>query len=54
LPGQHLTAHAAYLHELTASVRAGNYGLILMAFPVIGLIMSLAAGARTRSVRSIN
>lgn len=43
-PGQHLTAAATYLHVLTASVRVGNYGLVLVAFPVIGLIMGLAGG----------
>jgi hypothetical protein len=35
-PGQHLLASAAYLRELTASVRIGHYGLVLLAFPVIG------------------
>jgi len=43
-PGQHLSAAVAYNDELTASVRAGHYGLILLAFPVIGLIMGLAGG----------
>jgi hypothetical protein len=43
-PGQHLTAAAAYLNELTASVRAGHYDLILGFFPVIGLFMGLCAG----------
>ena len=44
-PGQHLTAAAAYIRELTASVRIGNYGLTLLFFPVIGLLMGLWAGA---------
>jgi len=43
-PGQHLSAAAAYSRELTASVRA-KYGLILLAFPVIGLILGWASGA---------
>jgi hypothetical protein len=43
-PGQHLSAAAAYSRELTASVRA-KYGLILLAFPVIGLILGRASGA---------
>jgi hypothetical protein len=42
-PGQHLNAAVAYSRELAASVRA-RYGLILLAFPVIGLIMGLAGG----------
>ena len=41
-PGQHLTAAASYANELAASVRADNYGSILLAFPVIGLLMGLA------------
>lgn len=44
-PGQHLTAAATYLNELNASVRVGNYSLILVIFPLIGLFMGLAAGA---------
>ena len=43
-PGQHLTAAASYANELAASVRADNYGLILLVFPVIGLLMGLAGG----------
>lgn len=43
-PGQHLPAAVAYANELTASVRADGYGLILLAFPVIGLLMGLAGG----------
>jgi hypothetical protein len=43
-PGHHLPAAVAYANELTASVRADGYGLILLAFPVIGLIMGLAGG----------
>jgi hypothetical protein len=43
-PGQHLPAAVAYTNELTASVRADGYGVILLAFPVIGLVMGLAGG----------
>ena len=43
-PGQHLPVAVAYHHELTASAGAGGYGLVLVAFPVIGLVMGLAAG----------
>jgi hypothetical protein len=43
-PGQHLPAALAYAHQLAASVRADNYGLILLDFPVIGLLMGLAGG----------
>ena len=42
-PGQHLTAAVAYNNELTASVRA-KYGLILLVFPVIGLLMGVVGG----------
>jgi hypothetical protein len=47
-PGQHLSAAVAYSRELTASVRA-KYGLILLAFPVIGLILGWASGASAAS-----
>ena len=43
-PGQHLPAAVAHANELTASVRADGYGLILLVFPVIGLLMGLAGG----------
>jgi hypothetical protein len=43
-PGQHLPAAVAYANQLAASVRADNYGLILVVFPVIGLLMGLAGG----------
>jgi len=46
-PGEHLSAAAAYYRELTASVRIGHYGLILLFFPVIGLLMGSWAGAAT-------
>jgi len=42
-PGQHLLAAVTYNRELTASVRAGGYDLILLFFPVIGLLIGLAA-----------
>ena len=41
-PGQHLLAAAAYHHELAASSNIGGYGLILIAFPVIGLLLGLS------------
>ena len=44
-PGQHPSAAAAYYRELTASVSIGNYGLMLLFFPVIGLLIGLWAGA---------
>jgi hypothetical protein len=43
-PGQHLPAAVIYAHQLAASVRADNYGMILLVFPVIGLLMGLAGG----------
>ena len=44
-PGQHLSAAVAYSRELTASVQAGGYGLVLLVFPVIGLALGLASSA---------
>jgi hypothetical protein len=44
-PGQHLSAAATYLNELNASVRVGAYSLILVIFPIIGLLMGLGGGA---------
>jgi hypothetical protein len=46
-PGQHLSAAVAYNRELTASTNAGGYFLILLAFPIIGLILSAPASAWT-------
>jgi hypothetical protein len=46
-PGGRLSAAAAYFRELTASARIGHYGLILLFFPVIGLLMGSWAGAVT-------
>lgn len=44
-PGRHLTAIATYRYQLNTANNAGGYLLMLMFFPVIGLIMStLAAG----------
>jgi len=40
--GQHLTASAVYGRELFASQNAPRYGLICLAFPVIGALMGLA------------
>lgn len=50
-PGQHLSAAVAYSRELTASVNAEGYGLVLLIFPVIGLAMGLASSASARSAR---
>jgi len=38
-PGQHLLAHVAYRHELAASSSVGGYVLLLIIFPVIGLLL---------------
>jgi hypothetical protein len=43
--GQHLTAIAAYRYEISAGTGAAGYGLMLISFPVIGLIMSSVAAA---------
>jgi hypothetical protein len=43
--GQHLTAVATYRYELYGANGAVAYGLMLISFPVIGLIMSLVAAA---------
>jgi hypothetical protein len=43
-PGQHLSAAVAHNNEVAASVRADGYGLILLAFPVIGFVMGMAGG----------
>jgi hypothetical protein len=40
-PGQHLLPAVAYSREFAASGRVGGYGLILLAFPFIGLVMGL-------------
>jgi hypothetical protein len=40
-PGQHLLAAATYSRDLAASKSVGGYGLILVAFPVIGLVLGL-------------
>jgi hypothetical protein len=40
-PGQHLVPAVAYSHELAASSSVGGYGLILLAFPAIGLLLGL-------------
>jgi hypothetical protein len=44
-PGQHLLPALAYSREFAASERVGGYGLILLAFPLIGLVMGLAGVA---------
>ena len=43
-PGQHLLAAAASSRELAASSSAQTYGLIMVAFPVIGLGLSVFSG----------
>lgn len=50
-PGQHLTAAAIRGHELAARASVGGYGLIMIAFPVIGLALgSLSSLAATESL----
>jgi hypothetical protein len=44
-PGQHLLAHIAYRHELAASSSVGGYGLLLITFPVIGLLLGFSGAA---------
>jgi hypothetical protein len=51
-PGQHLLPAVAYSHEFAASERVGGYGLILLAFPVIGLVMGLFGVAIGNSATS--
>ena len=46
-PGQHLSAAVAYNRELTASTNAKGYFLILLAFPIIGLILGAPASSWT-------
>ena len=42
-PGQHLSAAVAYGRELTASMNASGYVLILLAFPIVGLVLGAPA-----------
>ena len=50
-PGQHLTAAAIRSHELAATASVGGYGLIMIAFPVIGLALAaLGSLAATESL----
>jgi hypothetical protein len=44
-PGQHLLAAAVHSRELAASNGGGAYGLILIAFPVIGLLLGVFSSA---------
>jgi hypothetical protein len=44
-PGQHLLAGAVHSRELAASNGSGAYGLILIAFPVIGLLLGVFSSA---------
>ena len=43
--GQQLTAIVAYRYEIYAGTGAVGYGLMLISFPVIGLIVSAVAAA---------
>jgi hypothetical protein len=51
-PGQHLLPAAAYSHELAAAKSVGGYGLILLIFPVIGLLLGMAGGVPGDSATS--
>jgi hypothetical protein len=42
-PGQHLVPAVARGHELAAASTVGGYGLILLAFPLVGLLLGLFA-----------
>ena len=42
--GQHLSAAAAYSHELIASGNGSSYSFMCVIFPVIGLVMSAGGG----------
>jgi hypothetical protein len=44
-PGQHLLAAAVHSRELAASNSGGAYGLVLIAFPVIGLLLGVFSSA---------
>jgi hypothetical protein len=44
-PGQHLLAAAVHSREVAASNSGGAYGLILIAFPVIGLLLGIFSSA---------
>jgi hypothetical protein len=44
-PGQHLLAAAVDSREVAASNSVGAYGLILIAFPVIGLLLAIFSSA---------
>jgi len=43
--GRHLSAFGTYRYQFNTVQHAGEYGLMLMFFPVIGLIMSSLAAA---------
>jgi hypothetical protein len=44
-PGQHLSAAVAYNRELWASMNAQGYFLILLFFPIIGLVLGAAGSS---------
>ncbi len=48
-PGQHLSAAIAYNRELAASSDAKEYFLILLAFPIIGLILGASGSSWAHS-----
>jgi hypothetical protein len=50
--GQHLTASAVYGRELFASQNVGGYGVTLLFFPVIGLVMGLVGAAVANGMAS--
>jgi hypothetical protein len=48
-PGQHLAPAVAYGHEFAASNSVGRYGLILLAFPCVGLLAGLFGSVASMS-----
>ena len=51
--GQHVTASAVYGRELFASQNVGAYALLLIGFPIIGLVMGLIGTACANPVHSL-
>jgi hypothetical protein len=48
-PSQHLVAAVAYGRDVSASSNAQGYGLMLLFFPVIGLLLGMCIGGPARS-----
>ena len=48
-PGQHLVAAVAYSRDFSASSHAQGYGLMLLIFPVIGLLLGMCLGPSASS-----